>query len=657
LEHPHLPPTRPWGRLIFGTFAAGNSMVLALALNMSEVTAAERRSLTAALSVATLIVVVLLGTPLFSGIFRSIRSRRISIELLFALGIMGALGVSFLSVYRSMGPVFFEVVSILLVVYRLGNEAKTGAQARFVGAVRAAFASLRYCEIVTTPDDEAPAELRPIDDILPGDLVRCHPGEVIPVDGIVTKGVGFVRASAITGEPLAVARGPGDAVHAGSDLIDATLLVRASRAGDQRCVDRLLRLIAQAGQRPSRTERAADRIAAWFVPCVATASLVTFVLWTILAGVERGLWTGLAVLLVACPCALGFATPVAMWTALMRLGALGIVARRGDAIEDLAAIDTAVFDKTGTLTDAVPTLREFRLRDGSAWHSDDLTAMAAAVEVAVRHPIGNVFGRPGAGAAVAAVATIPGVGVTGSVRRDGAWHHVTVGSADALAATCCQRNAVAALRGAGRRWADDHELAILIGGRVEALAWVGESPRAGIDVLRARLSEMGIDCHVLSGDCQARVERLGFADAVGDLAPEHKLARLQALTSEGRVPVYIGDGLNDLGGMSAATVTIGVEGGARGVSESTDLLWDGRDLCAIPHAIAFCRFAVASLNTTLRFAVGYNLIGMALAAGGLIHPVVAALLMTGSSGFVTWRAARMLAWTPTHARECAFRPI
>jgi cation transport ATPase len=327
----------------------------------------------------------------------------------------------------------------------------------------------------------------------------------------------------------------------------------------------------------------------------------------------------------------------------MRLGSLGIVARRGDVLEDLAAVDTVVFDKTGTLTAALPVLPELRPRSGSRWAGEDLRAMAAALETVVRHPIGDVFGMSGPSVtSVAAVRSLPGIGVSGTVRRDGVWHTVAVGRADAITSTCCQRKVIAALRDAPPLWTEEHELAVLIDGKVEGLAWAGEVPRPGLDALPSRLTAMGIACEVLSGDKQSRVERLRLADATGDLAPEQKLSRLEDLTAAGRIPMYVGDGLNDLGAMSAAIVTVGVDGGAPGVVGATDLLWDGRDLGAIPEAISFARAALASLRGTLRFAIAYNLIGMALASAGIVHPVVAALLMTGSSLFVTWRAGRLL---------------
>ena len=326
-----------WLRIIFAGFVAGNSMTWALAVHVSSATERERLLLHLGLLGATVVVGLLVGGRLLLDSLRALFRFRLSTELLFLCGCVGASAISFWSMIRGSGPVYFEVVSILLVIYRIGVELKAGAKRHALRAADALSPALNYCEVVR---EDGSTETCLIESVRAGDDVRCHPGEVVPIDGTVRRGQAFVREAAVTGETFMVTKRPGDAVHAGSDLVDAMLVVRASRPGDRRMVDRVIRAVESARENPTRLEQTAERYARWFLPVVATAAIGTFAVWSYLGDVSIALFNASSVLVVACPCAFGFAAPVAVWSAATRMARRGLIVRRNDAVERLARVDS-----------------------------------------------------------------------------------------------------------------------------------------------------------------------------------------------------------------------------------------------------------------------------------------------------------------------------
>ncbi len=637
------PPRNPanrgaWVRLAVGAFIAANAMTASLAFNLSEVTPQVRLAGHLAILAATLVTGVLLGWPLLRAAGRELRAGRVTLEAMFLLGIGGALGASLLATLRGEGAVYYEIVSILLVVYSLGQMIAGVAQQRALAAAAAWAPAAVSCQ-VAGPDGTYRTVA--VAEVLPGDVVLVTPGAAIPVDGEVVAGEAFVREAELTGEPLAVVRRVGDRVVAGTHCLDAALQVRATAPGTARRLDAIVRAVEQARAVPTRLERTADQAIRWLLPAVVVIAAGTFAVWSHLASWGVGLFNAMAVLLVACPCALGLATPLAVWVALGRLAARGVVLRSGDAVERLAGVDTAVLDKTGTLTEATATLVDLVVDGETAEGRRRALALLAAVERASGHPLASAFvgGEAGSSGEVVVISArfLPAVGVEARLRVAAGAREllVRVGRPEALADEG-QREDLANLR--GRLRGEGREVALVVDGQLMALARVCERQRASWPAALGEFARLGVRTVVMTGDAVERARAVAADEVLAELSPEEKLQQVRALQSAGRRVLFVGDGVNDAAAMAAADVSIAVASGAELAVEVGSASWSGGDLTALPAAVAQARATVQLIRSNLAFAAAYNLAGVGLAAAGMLHPVAAALLMTCSSLIVTWRA-------------------
>ncbi len=627
-----------WLRIGLGTVIAAQSMAVDLAFNTSEASPRARTVAHLVVLAATVGTLALLGWPLLRAAAAELRRRRLTLEAMFLTGIVGAFTASVLATVTGEGAVYFEIVSILLVVYSLGQQISRVARDRAIRAAEAWAPALMTCDVV---GEDGAVTTVPASEVDEGAAVLVHPGRTIPVDGVVTDGVGFVRESEMTGELFAAVRRPGDHVFAGTHSVDATLTVRVTAAGGDRRIDHIVAAVEQARSAPTSLQRQADRFIGWLLPLVVAVAAATFVGWTAVGPWETALFNAMAVLLVACPCALGLATPLALWVAVGRLGSRGLVVRHGDAVETLAAVDTAVFDKTGTLTETTPGLVDLVVEPPDGLGKADVKAMLDAVERASGHPIGEAFQGLGGKAtrtiAVERVQVLPGVGVAATVRMmTGARHDVAVGNRRLL--EWDQAPAWNALR--DRLRGRGHVLAAVVDGRVAAAAVVEEQLRSSwTDALAALRGELAVTPVLMTGDVEERAAGLGVEEVHARQGPADKFRHVRRLQRAGRRVLFVGDGVNDSAAMAAADVSVAVAGGADLAAEVGDVVWHGSDLETIPWAIGVARDSIRTVRTNMAFAAVYNLSGVALAAAGVLHPVVAAILMTCSSLIVTWRAA------------------
>ncbi len=644
------PPTgaakegpNPWFRIALGAVIASQAMVLGLALNLSEPEGIARTVLHGALMASAIAVIALLGWPLARSAWDCACRRTIGVELLFLSGVIGAFGASAWSTFTGVGAVYYEVVAVLLTVYTAGKAltAKVREQALAeTGRLREAFGTARLGDAMV-----------PVASVEIGDRVRVLPGEAVPVDGVIVAGEAFVRETPLTGEPEPVVRRPGDPVLAGGFSEDGELLVEATVPGRARRIDELLRLVEKARGTLEHTsaQAQADRLAAWFLPVVLLTAIGSFGWWASQGRWREGLFHGLSVLLVACPCALGLATPLGLWQALATLAARGVVVRDASALERLADADIAVFDKTGTLSEAQMTLADF-VATGGPTERAQLMAMVSAVQRLSSHPVARAFHAPDtgdkSGYRVHSFRSVPARGVEAWVHGPGDEEvHLRIGV---------------------REWAclggDSDELEKLVrasGGRV----WIStDGKAAGVGVVRERLRDgagaalqrleaLGLPVRVLSGDRPERVrelvgDNLPASKFEGAMTPADKAERVGSWQAEGRRTLFIGDGVNDAPALRAAHVGIGLNEGAPLAGAVADVVLCGSNLGEIPFAVDLSRRVRDSIRGNLLFAAFYNGVGMILAATGHLHPVAAALLMAGSSAVVGWRAWRSAACEP-----------
>ncbi|QDT91534.1 heavy metal translocating P-type ATPase [Gimesia algae] len=623
-------------RLVSAAFIAGNSMLFTLTFNLSIMEPATRQWFLIGLLLSVVLVFSLLVPQFIAGLKSAWQRRRLGVEGLFLLGMAGAIGISLNSVLTGSGSVYFEVVNILLVIYSFGALVKETTQYRVALATQSPLDRLSSC-LVETESGEC---LRvPITQVQPKNRIRLAAGDIVPIDGIIVQGEAFVSESGMTGEPYVQPKIKGDFLYATSLVVDAPLVVEASRAGNVREIDAIQRVIEKLKQTPSRWQSLAERIASWFTPFVCSVALTTFVVWMTLDSVSAGLFTALAVLLVACPCAFGFATPIAIWQANSKMFELAIAPQRGDLVERLAEIDTVAFDKTGTLTVVQPTLSYVDVRMDCEWSREEILEIAAAVESRSCHPIAAAFHRDGTNQFTCeSFMLVPAVGVQAVVRRDETQHDVFLGRV---------QNESDEDNGKYSSWfrnlaaADETVVFVLmmqVDGEITARFQVTETAFDSVPSGMVVLKETGVQTFVLSGDSSSRVHKLPADTTVGAMTPEDKADYVRKLNRDGAHVLFVGDGINDALAMAESDIAVAVSNGSTMLHETADAVWYGNDLRVFAQLIDMSRRTTNRLRTTLRFALVYNTIGMIVAASGYLHPVFAAVLMLGSSLFVVIRS-------------------
>ena len=644
---------RAWLRIGAGLAVAGQAMVFSLAVNLSPPEGVTYWVLHTGLILSAGAVLVFLGGDLVRSAIEAVRQRRINIDLLFLLTLSGAFAGSLVATFTRTGSVYYEVVAILVVVHTAGKMLGARSRVAALRAVEQTRERFDCCWVRRADGSRVRVTVRAI---VADDRVVVAPGEPISVDGEITAGRGYVQETSMTGEWRPVSRGPGEPVLAGTFSIDGSFEIRPA-VGPRR-LDGILGVVASARLAPSRLQQQADRLVAWFLPVVVVVSAATFVGWMYHGPWDRALFNAMAVLLVACPCAAGLATPVAVWGGLARLASFGLVARTGDFLDALARCDVVCLDKTGTLSTAALTVRAWHFEPAFCTRERWLKAAVAATEEGLRHPVAaalqtrchliddkDLFVRERrieAGLGVVAVVddeagqpveirvgewTLGGMatGVTGVSERQRGSGPAPGETGNGPAATAAD---VA------------KEVFVFVAGAHAATLELQETWREGLDAGLQELVTLGLETVILTGDSATPGGLLAGVTVRAGLTPLDKLDYVRKLTAAGRCVAFVGDGVNDAAAMSAAQASIAMQAGAELAHAAAMAVFAGEDLRFLPSAVKVARGARRSIQTNLGFAAAYNAAGMGLAAAGVLHPVVAALLMVGSSAFVSVNALR-----------------
>ncbi|MBV8461836.1 MAG: cation-translocating P-type ATPase [Acidimicrobiales bacterium] len=593
------------------------------------------------------------GWPFLRDAARLLRHGATSMDTLIALGTLAALTVSAVEAIALGGRhvhlggsgavaarLHGVMAPLIVAILVTGRAVEAQARAR-AGKALHSLLSLRppTARVVTDVDDDA-GELVSPESVPVGALVRVRPGESIPLDGVVVGGWSSVDESMLTGEPLPVDRGPDSPVTGGTRNGNGVLTVRVTAVAAESVLASLQRMVEDAQREKAPLQQIADRISSVFVPVVLVGALVTFLVWWgVVGNFGQAVLSGLAVLLVACPCAMGLAAPVAMMVGCGRASALGIFIRSGTALEGLAKVDLAAFDKTGTLTEHRATVTTVVAASG--WSEDQVLSLAAAAERDSDHPLARAVldAAPDATSVVARdPRAIPGIGVEGTV--DG--HLVAVRRLDDQASPGNEALAAAVDR---RRSRGETVVAVSRDGQViGALALATPlRPEAGAAI--SQLHDLGLRSAVLSGDAEAAVrtaaDELGIDDAWWALTPADKVTRLRDLRSSSHRVVMVGDGVNDAPALAAADVGCAVGSGSDAALANSDVALLGNDLRGVPTAVGVARSTYSVIVQNFAWAMGYNAAALPLAAVGLLDPLVAALAMGLSSVVVVLNSLRL----------------
>lgn len=620
---------------------AGQGMTFGLAANLSPPTGVAYWWLHGGLLASALVVFALLGGPLLRECFAALRAGRITVDLLFMLSLTGALAASLVSTLRGIGPIFYELVAVLLAIYTIGKLLGAQSRARVTASIEAIRTDFDSCLVIRGET----TDLRRAAEVAAGERILVRAGDHIAIDGRIISGEGLLATTPLTGEPEPRLFRPGESVLAGMQSVDGVFVVEVVTPAGSRKLDDLLRQIEQARLRPSQLQSMADRVASRFVPVVAFVALGTFVGWWMWgAGLVSAVHHGLAVLVVACPCALGLATPLGIWAGLARLGRLGLVARSGDFLDGLAGVNIALFDKTGTLCEQDLAVVDCQELPSSPLKGETLRAAVATAEAGANHPVAAALRaafEDGRGVFFELLESriVPGRGVRASIRHGatGAVLRVAAGSLRWMKETGVLppgESGAEALRESSR------EIFVAIDDVAACRIELAEQPRPGMAEVFASLRALGLEVEILTGDAGFSAARWPEVARQTGLTPAEKAAWVRRRRDEEKTVLFVGDGLNDGPALAAADVALAIREGADLARSSALGVIAGSSLAGLPDAVRIARRVRGAITSNLRFAAVYNTIGMTIAAAGWLHPVLAAVLMAASSALVSFRVIR-----------------
>jgi Cu+-exporting ATPase len=613
-------------------------------------------------------VVLWAGWPFFERGWASVRTRNLNMFTLIAMGTGVAWAYSivatllpglFPAAFRTMDgavPVYFEAAAVITVLVLLGQVLELKAREQTSGAIRALLdlAPKRAYRVRADGSDEEVG----LDAVAVGDRLRVRPGESVPVDGEVIDGRSSVDESMVTGESLPVTKEAGAKAIGGTMNLSGSFVMRADRIGRDTMLARIVQMVAEAQRSRAPIQRLADRVSGWFVPLVIAVAAVAFVAWSIWGPEPRfafGLIAAVSVLIIACPCALGLATPMSIMVGVGRGARGGVLIRNAEALERMEQVDTVVIDKTGTLTEGRPKVVAVRAAPGQP--EDELLRLAASLERGSQHPLGAAIvaaaGERGLPLAPARDFDAPaGKGVTGSVEG----RRLVIGNRRFLeeAGIDMAADAARALGAEADRLRQDGASVVLVAidGQAAGAIAVADPIKASTPGALAALKEAGIRVVMLTGDnattARAVAARLGIAEVEAEVLPEDKRRTVERLRAEGRVVAMAGDGVNDAPALAAADVGIAMGTGTDVAMESAGVTLVKGDLNGIARARRLSEATMANIRQNLFFAFIYNAAGVPIAAGVLypflgilLSPVIAAAAMAASSVSVIGNALRL----------------
>jgi len=603
------------------------------------------------------------GLPFFERGLASVLNRSPNMWTLIGLGtgaafvysvaatlVPGVFPDSFLTMGRV--AVYFEAAAVIISLTLFGQILELKARSQTSAAIKALLGLSPKTARRIAPDGQE--EDVPLSHVHVGDLLRVRPGEKVPVDGVVVEGASAVDESMLTGEPVPVSKRPGDRVIGATLNGHGALVMRSERVGAATMLSQIVQMVAQAQRSKAPMQRLADRVAGIFVVGVVSVAVITFVGWGVFGPEPSwvyGLVNAVAVLIIACPCALGLATPMSIMVATGRAATQGILFRDAAAIERLRSVDTVVVDKTGTLTEGKPAFD--RALGVNAVPADEVLRLAASVDQGSEHPLADAIVRAARerGFALAKVdgfETSSGIGVHGVVEG----RRIALGNSALMQQEGVSLEAIVAEAESLR--AEGASVIYLAVDRVLAgLLAVSDPVKASTPEALATLRESGLRVVMATGDgvttARAVAARLGIDEVHGEVKPADKLALVRALQDAGRVVAMAGDGINDAPALAQADVGVAMGTGTDVAMSSAPVTLVKGDLRGIAHARTVSEETVANMKQNLAFAFVYNALGVPIAAGllfpftgWLLSPMIAALAMSLSSVSVIGNALRMV---------------
>jgi len=608
-------------------------------------------------------VVLWCGWPFFVRGWQSIVNRSLNMFTLIALGVGVAYAYSLVATiapgifppsFRGEGggvDVYFEAAAVIVALVLLGQVLELRARSR-TGAAITALLGLAPRTARRIDSDGAEEDV-PLDQVQPGDLLRVRPGEKVPVDGTVVEGTSSIDEAMVSGEPIPVEKSAGDRVIGATVNGTGAFVMKAERVGEETLLAQIVRMVSEAQRSRAPIQRLVDVVAGYFVPAVVGIAVLTFAAWGLFGPEPRlahGLVNAVAVLIIACPCALGLATPMSIMVATGKGAMAGVLFKNAEAIEVMRKVDTLVVDKTGTLTEGKPRLVAALPAEG--WSDEDLVRLAASLERGSEHPLASAIV---AGAAERDVElteaegfeSTTGKGVSGRVGG----RQVVLGNRRMLEAADVDPGAMTD-RAEAMRAEGQTVMFVAADGRLAGLLGVADPVKTSTPGAIRALHDEGIRVVMLTGDSRTTAEavarNLGIDDVVAEVLPEQKAETVKRLQGEGHVVAMAGDGINDAPALAQAQVGIAMGTGTDVAMEGAGVTLVKGDLGGIVRARRLSRATLTNIKQNLLFAFGYNALGVPIAAGVLypsfgllLSPVIAAAAMSFSSVSVVANALRL----------------
>jgi Cu+-exporting ATPase len=620
--------------------------------------AVHPQALTVALLAVTVFVMAWAGRHFYTRAWSGLKHGTADMSTLIAVGTGSAFLYSLAATFApawfvadgARPDVYYEAVIIIIALVLLGNAMEARAKTQTTRALRQ-LAKLQPSTARVRRDGQE--QEIPIAAVRAGDLVLVRPGERFPVDGEITNGSGAVDESMLTGESMPVEKTIGDRVIGATVNKTAALEVRATAIGAASVLARIVTLMKEAQGSQAPIQRLADRISAVFVPVVISLAIATFAAWMVLPetpSFASALTAAVAVLIIACPCAMGLAVPTAVMVASGRGAAAGILIKGGEPLERLAAVDTVVFDKTGTLTEGAPRVTDVLVAPGQ--DRATVLRLAAALESRSEHPLAKAVVTAAGGSAgpqptVDNVIALPGKGVFGIV--DG--QHVVAGTEALLRESGID---VTPIEAQARRWAANANtvVCVAIGGQAVAAFAIADTLRANAPEVVAALAKHGLRTVMLTGDRRATADAVakqaGVSEVIAEVLPDGKVAAIKALQAAGHVVAMVGDGLNDAPALAQADIGMAMASGTDIAADAASVTLMRSDLSSVTEAIVLARKTMRTMKQNLFWAFVYNVIGIPVAAGVLfpvfgilLSPILASGAMAFSSVSVVSNSLRL----------------
>jgi heavy metal translocating P-type ATPase len=601
-------------------------------------------------------VLLLLGLPILRAGFASLLRGQPNIHTLITIGTFSAFGLSVRNLIAGHGGLYFDTATMLIFLVSMGRWLEMQAHKSSNKAVARLLEQIPDTATVVTGDADKTVKVA---ELQPGMRVRVRPGERFPVDGLVAIGAGDVDESILTGEPKPITHREGGKVQAGTINLDGSFEVITTAVGDSTTAGQIGRLLHEALWARSPLERLVDKLSAWMTVIAISLAAIAFLIWNHVSGVETGLMVALSVLLIACPCALGLATPLTLWLSLGRAAESGAILRSTSALERLAKVEKVFFDKTGTLTQlpmkvqnlfTVKSAKDAKRKDDRGKNLGALSVLGgsekyeflqivASVENESEHPLakaiveyakenGVEFTKP------ESFKALPALGVKAELNGK----KITIGSARLMSAEGLEMPQEISQQ--AETWKEAGQVVVYAGwdGQVRGIVGLGETVRAEAKDVVSDLQSRGLNLGVLTGDDSSAGERwqksLGIPVQAA-LTPDEKMDRLAENAA------MVGDGINDGPALAAATVGLAMNNGTDVARTAADIVLMRDDLKVIPWLFDLSRETMKRVKQNLGWAVIYNVIGVGLAMAGLLQPIFSAFAMIASSIFVTANAMRM----------------